>query len=724
MRIVTIILLFFSLPLLGQTWQSVDSGQSNPVLVDYIAHYSLSNAQASTAYLPDLDVITPFVTEGDFVHSGRYEKVDGVRADSELTWTMTANHPKSISFHLVYKGEDAELVALGDMSVCIESDSLCLNVLTYGNTAFTPVQYELSLGSLELDAEYFVTATFSPFGISSIILIDDSGLVKQSSENIDAYGANELTRIIVEPGANLVKDLYVFGSEIGVDRSLYLSGFNGQSIDPLEISEANISSDFTSLIIHDTLKITKEYRWFESLTENYPVRGCYWLQPFPLFEYDQSIADTAGRYVWFSGSGHFEPGNPTNWLGEGGIWMGFSEDPAVAPVDWTNILAERDSVDGNLYRQLETPWLVYNPDDTATPFYMYGHAKYVAGQQTLLWKSSNLYDWTYEGVALPTFAPTADSRDYNTNSHTGYAKVFRRGTGDWIAYSFYQNGRRGYWLSTDGINWSAQTSVGQTQFLADNLNVNWNTGTIAGGDWDNYFAFYTQKPYGYGKLFVGEKTPYVGEHGEKWFLKNKNLIAVAADQTFPGLESYRYVSCYYEDGILYVYARRGQTQEQYEGDESMNGELISPLFGREEIDLFIVLVDSEAAANMRVSMVNTISTAEGVRLSWANTFPDDVSFRIQRSDDNGATWRTAGGTTENYYVDKVVTQGESYDYRIMTFYEGQTTDTVQVSSTYLYKSILELGNNLVFPPEPSTGFGICVVAGQYYRWDGSNWIIF
>jgi hypothetical protein len=188
------------------------------------------------------------------------------------------------------------------------------------------------------------------------------------------------------------------------------------------------------------------------VTSSDTATGCYFLRPYPLHEYDPSLAASLGRYVWFSSSDHDvlpEAGS--------GIVMGFSEDPAIAPTSWSLIWrSPTNGVTG--YNQSETPWLVYNPDDATRPFYLYLHETspsiggYSNPQETRLISSGNLASWTNEGIVIPV---NTGGRVYN---HKGYAHVFRRGTGDWDAWHLVIDGSSAHFgrsSSTDGKAWTA-----------------------------------------------------------------------------------------------------------------------------------------------------------------------------------------------------------------------------------------------------------------------------
>lgn len=194
--------------------------------------------------------------------------------------------------------------------------------------------------------------------------------------------------------------------------------------------------------------------------------GLYWLQPFPLYNWNPPLAGMLGNYVWTRSTDH-AVGSANEKL-----WIGFSSGPVVLPVSWTQLNPPRDVM---LYPGLETPMLVWNPDTNL--FHLYARALLAGSsnpyvQQTLVWTSPDLSTWTFQAVALPAnISACPSSPCYN---HTGYAYVIRNGPGNWTAQSLLDSGETGtdqfillgIWTSADGITW---TLVRQTQTMVPKM---------------------------------------------------------------------------------------------------------------------------------------------------------------------------------------------------------------------------------------------------------------
>jgi hypothetical protein len=149
--------------------------------------------------------------------------------------------------------------------------------------------------------------------------------------------------------------------------------------------------------------------------------------------------------------------------GDGGIWWGQSDD-----LDFTNFVESGKIID--LY-QAETPWLVRNPDHTDKLF-LYYHTNAtdpsnVAGMQEthlMTAPSGTLHgaSWTQRGKPL--------GNEVGEN-HTGYAIVYRNGTGDWEAFHLIIGGKVTFTTakstSSDGLTFTRGDSFDDETFMAD-----------------------------------------------------------------------------------------------------------------------------------------------------------------------------------------------------------------------------------------------------------------
>ncbi len=256
-------------------------------------------------------------------------------------------------------------------------------------------------------------------------------------------------------------------------------------------------SPFADVTLVDSAFVTDQ-----SLVASGDSAGTYWLQPYPLYEWDPTMAAERGRYVWFRSTDHAGAID--------GAFIGYSNSPAVPPSDWTlaydaDMLEAQD--DNDWGSQVETPDVHYHPEDPdGKPFYMTLHTsnidltKYLTAtvhsfmvyQETILVKSADLKTWEFVKVALPasprTYFPTTVDTLFN---HTGYLTALEWGDGTWRGYSNLQDGmagpglssallvdgtrgpvtlpRRpgynGWWSSPDGITWKREIATAVRDYL-------------------------------------------------------------------------------------------------------------------------------------------------------------------------------------------------------------------------------------------------------------------
>jgi hypothetical protein len=213
--------------------------------------------------------------------------------------------------------------------------------------------------------------------------------------------------------------------------------------------------------------------------------GTYYLRPYPLHVWDAELAAEKGDYVWMRSTDH----------GDGGLYIGYSDSPATPPAAWAEFIN---------YSGIETPDLTYHPDDPdGLPFYVTSHivdstlTQHITGtvasqaiyQTTVLHRSADLETWELHGTILPN-TPYVPIDAFDMNNHTGYMVKTPWGDGTWRGYStlndFYgssytlinallQNGsrgsithsngrpaKRGWWSSTDGLDWTLVRLFDQT----------------------------------------------------------------------------------------------------------------------------------------------------------------------------------------------------------------------------------------------------------------------
>lgn len=226
--------------------------------------------------------------------------------------------------------------------------------------------------------------------------------------------------------------------------------------------------------------------------------GLYWLQPFPLYQWNPALAASLGNYVWMRSTDHLpSPGVQK-------MYIGYSSSPSTLPSSWTQCDPPRNMT---TFPNMETPMLVWNPDTSL--FHLSAHGDKVGTsnpfqQETLIWTSPDLVTWTLAGSLPPDVAgcptPTYPGGPFCYN-HTGYAYIKRNGTGDWVAQSLLTSSepsgtdgfiRLGLWNSTDGLTWTfdreTQTMVqkmpyrnNQNQRIGGHVNLATSTAVYSHG---------------------------------------------------------------------------------------------------------------------------------------------------------------------------------------------------------------------------------------------------
>lgn len=170
--------------------------------------------------------------------------------------------------------------------------------------------------------------------------------------------------------------------------------------------------------------------------------GLYYFDAYPLHEWNPTLAADSGNYVWFRSSDH------SNGTYPDGVYLGYSDSPSVLPDTWALAVntTTLEAASGNDWgAQLETPDVTYHPDDPdGKSFYLTAHTSNVSltlqltgtiasqliYQETVRFKSADLVEWTYDGIALPSHPRTyLTSYADSLVSHTGYAVATKFGEG-------------------------------------------------------------------------------------------------------------------------------------------------------------------------------------------------------------------------------------------------------------------------------------------------------
>lgn len=81
------------------------------------------------------------------------------------------------------------------------------------------------------------------------------------------------------------------------------------------------------------------------------------------------------------------------------------------------------------------------------------------------------------------------------------------------------------------------------------------------------------------------------------------------------------------------------------------------------------LSDPNATAPAAPGNLVAVEQSGEVRLNWQDNSSDETGFRVERSEDGGASWTETGNLSADAttYVDAAVTAGQSYRYRVIAF---------------------------------------------------------
>ena len=407
--------------------------------------------------------------------------------------------------------------------------------------------------------------------------------------------------------------------------------------------------------------------------------GIYWLRPYDLAAMEAPgaavmAANGGRRYVWFGSSDHFNPGNNNHQHDGYGVIRGFSDDPGILPETFARVFTEQfltGLIDG-VHRQPETPWLVYNPEDPAAPFYLYWHGNTWAdgtrGQESILFKSANLVDWTFVAI---TDATTANG------GHRGYKTVYRRGPGDWISWGLQglnNGGTHGYTTSADGVTWSDPTVIDRTfdfQGTLHRYSPHSGIEIEMGGQMYHPTIIEPEATRDVQRLVLlpvdaeRKATPTAGD----------DLITLYGplDKAYPWPESYiQSVHGYTEDGVAHLYVQRGYFEDQVS--------LRTPPEAVEtELDRFAYVFDPAAAAQAAPVAVRASCVSGVVTVRCDDVLPN-ATYRLERAASATGPW-TLVADSGPAISDNAAVPGALNWYR-MTTLEGGTPRGSRIVSCY------------------------------------------
>jgi hypothetical protein len=393
-----------------------------------------------------------------------------------------------------------------------------------------------------------------------------------------------------------------------------------------------------------------------------PTDGVYWMRPYDLEAMGAegaAIAAANKRYVWFMSSDHHA--GTTGYIRGDGIWRGFSSDPGVLPTDWTRALSGEATVGapvtGN-HVQMETPWIVYNPDDATYPFYLYAHGVAISdgarGQDTLLFKSADLVTFT---TPVVSHATTGDG------GHTGYQIVYRLGVNNWESYGLgglsSNSGTISRWTSTDGATFTKSNDL---------------TRTVSG----RTFTLFQGAPH---TTFNGQRYSPCREENTSGTLaaveNDGDLTATANDdsiiatRTFSGVQPtsgfVQGVTGYEEDGVYHMWLRRGYFATSVAPNKN------------DWTDYYSFITDATAAADAAPVGVRATCSGGVVSLQWYDALPHQ-NYRVARSSSASGPWTDLADVTGLSYSDNSPTADAVNYYRVTTLNSGEQGS--RIVSTY------------------------------------------
>jgi hypothetical protein len=422
------------------------------------------------------------------------------------------------------------------------------------------------------------------------------------------------------------------------------------------------------------------------------IDGIYWCRPYDM-ENDfgsegAALAAAAGhRYVFFISSDHWN--SVYGWTRGNGLWMAWGDDPGAYPPAnaFTQVVAGTVVADTFTFEQLETPFLVYNPDDLPDhPFHLYAHGSNSSGegQTTVVFRSSDLVTWTVEGRShISSYF----------GGHAGYQQVFRLGVNDWVSYGlgFLLNtdgNKVAQWTSTDGLDFTV--SIGNLDIVVDKSRFGINDGihcTIGAQDYaicleDNYDIALNANPTATpGAVRLGQYVSMVPIDAN-WNVDTNDLndvvrISSRYAGTYPGPTYLQSVSGFLEDGIAHIWATHGFFSDigLVAGASYTNG----GGYDDELVDYYTYVVDATAAASAAPCGVRASCQSAVVALQWYDALPHQ-NYRIYRGTSAG-TQATLIGDVAGLSATDSPAPGSVYYYKVVTLNGGEQGS--RVVSTYV-----------------------------------------
>lgn len=444
-----------------------------------------------------------------------------------------------------------------------------------------------------------------------------------------------------------------------------------------------------------------------STCDYYLSDGLYWFRPYDLLTMGTpgaTIAAARGaRYVWLASCDHIDQN--INWSdGTDPVRVGFSNDPGIPPPTLTRGIETSRFADfggQTNYHLYQAPYLVYNPDDAVTPFWVYCEgAAFNIGHEEGLAKSADLINWTVYGYT------------HKNNTFLDWAsfqRVVRVATGNWYSIGlstvFNNYGGWGKWTSTDGqvftqVSTQLHDVVGNSviqHYPCDPIVIGGQTYIMTKED------NYNIPPYGGASQANGPMAAGSARIGMYVSLcpidANFNAIASppmirissAYSGVYPGPTYLQNVSGYVEDGVLHIWATHGFFTVAATPAGQFFSILGAPFMlggGLQEqfVDYYTYIVDASAAALAAPVGVAASCDAGVVTLTWYDALPQKT-YRVYKGT-TSATQATLVGdiSTPNpgdgFSTTDSPTPGQEWWYKVVTL-DGGTERQNRVVHTYV-----------------------------------------
>lgn len=530
-------------------------------------------------------------------------------------------------------------------------------------------------------------------GKIAVVIVDDAGVVNRVEASIvdTSPSARGIQTVLARAGSDFirgyVKDISYFRRP--------LSDAQLQWINTHSFSEARFAPrpDPEAAPFSFARKQAADFdtTTFRRQTDT-EVEGLYFYRPWPLYQWDASLAATNGRYVWAMSTDHTT----------GGIWLGYSEDPGVRPTTFTKVIdGSGNGGDGRTLSQIETPWLVYRSGE-AQPFTMYAHGIIQSGtpagvtsgnsiQETHVWTSANLVTWTPVAAAVPVKDTLRSGKDL---THTGYAIVFAPnelpGITSWTAYH----------LATDVQVISLATPSADPLLFdsfEDAMDIDDSTMFEDGGfdlNWYRAIVPVGQRVFAIGR---GDSFDRKGMSVTELFLENSQFrkpsgrweLLDADTDVFPTVGYTQEVMAYIEDGIAHVYRLKGFYDD----------------IADERIDYYTAVFDVEEAAEANPVGVVVTRVVNDVEVSCFQIMPT-IEYQVYRKIEGAGdeTYVKVGDmpttlTNGKLRFTETVSAGVDYEYEVRTFQEGGAVTAGAATSS--------AAGEFVAPPSGLFAFETC-----------------